>query len=1435
MVDPLGWIAAALGSCDVILRATKAVAEYVSDVKNAPKNFDRISSEIQNLQAITAALQTFLTSDRVRKQSFESSVPIASAVEKCKAYICELERDFDEKRRRSRLLWPLSGKVDVQKTLQDLNRYVILFHWALSVNGWSFFCKTSEENTKHLEDSLRELQNVVKTLHSIPEMRDEVVSIKDHLVSIQSILEVLADDAYQNAKPDILGVLGKVNEIDDLLQLQTDSLRRKDLLEWLSTDASLQKHRDVSLARQKGTCTWVLESEQYNKWYLDESAVTLWCHGIPGSGKTVIFSAIVDRLLSSENHSSSIVGVIYFDYKEAANHDVSTIFSAILRQFCDKTYTLPEVRKTLTELRELSIQQRKTKLGLEECGNFLKKISKLYQETYLCFDALDELPDPCRYSLMKSLLDLCQYSRIKLLLTSRNNIHLKPRPERVVEQPITATDSDLQTYLEAMIECAESSCLHEKATKTSALRKDIIKTISLKAKGMFLLAELQIRQLEGAITERQIKSMLAALPETIEGQYKSYIERIGGRQQGLIALRALMWVYGSYRPFSPEELLEALSIDDTDVDLDPTGIPTMEAVMNISDGLLTFEKESNTIRLVHETLQEFLNRLHKQILPGCHLMISRSLAIYLNFESFNVSRDIFSPHDWMTLGALRRSHKLLGYAFLHWEHHVSNGGCQATSIGLNVVNRIASNSVLLSFITEAGLLRLPLLKPEGFLPLHVAVLWKSEIIVRGYLGLLSDHDRRLSIDHRSEVGLTALHLAAIVNDVRIAEILIEHGANIDARDKNNRTLLHFAAACSSNDVLGLILSRCSSRTRVLTDNADTDGVRPLHAALQFGNVEGAEELLAAGAQIEAITASGQTALHYAAQFAPGAANLLLERGASIQAVSKNGRDALQWACVGADHDCIRLLLDHGAQPNTKSKDVESPLHLLAKATIELLDMAISLIEMGAVLDDVDEEGSTPLHNAIKTKNFAIAAHLISQGASIQIRTKDGKTPLQLAAAQEDVPDRLWTLLGDVNKQNEHGESYLHLAAKSQSAREVNNLITYGADINIRNQAGETPLHVAVEYYSGHRRSSHRRARSDPVSLLLENGADVNAVTKTGLNATHIALKKRSLPLLKMLFSRNDTMQSRFPDGESMLQFAISSGNASLLEMFLSHGADVNEPCPDMLPLSIAVDCLVREWNAIVPPREQSQYPHPHQASEHNFDKLKTSEASGKLVQSSEKISLLIAYGADPLRADCNGSTPLESLNFWWSRVGPELDKDKSKASYGQVAIAAAISAMRDPKSRIDKRLKSMKLNAKGVEWNDNVPVSESSAGNEHIELRLRRTTEVSVPLGSSGYYRHGHDERSRRLTDDHTSWLLRDRNREPYHGSALRRPGHRRAKKQVSFQFQDKDSSWDGNWPAKPVPAPLQPESKNQLDSCDAWNLNHDELPCSKQLKSIEE
>lgn len=86
-------------------------------------------------------------------------------------------------------------------------------------------------------------------------------------------------------KTGLLNIQGAVESLRT--QVRDDSELR--ILEWLSRSQSEKKHNDVFSQRIPGTGTWLLEKEEFLKWCdLRRDASVLWCHGIPGVGKTVL-------------------------------------------------------------------------------------------------------------------------------------------------------------------------------------------------------------------------------------------------------------------------------------------------------------------------------------------------------------------------------------------------------------------------------------------------------------------------------------------------------------------------------------------------------------------------------------------------------------------------------------------------------------------------------------------------------------------------------------------------------------------------------------------------------------------------------------------------------------------------------------------------------------------------------------------------------------------------------------------------------------------------------------------------------------------------------------------------------------------------------------------------------------------------------------------
>ncbi|KAF8147677.1 hypothetical protein B0H34DRAFT_669431, partial [Crassisporium funariophilum] len=120
---------------------------------------------------------------------------------------------------------------------------------------------------------------------------------------------------------------------------------RQKVMTWVSPIDVAAKHFDVSSTRQPGTGEWLSNSSTFQEW---ESGISraLWCPGIPGAGKTVLASLIIDRLRAVQLHepvSSVAVAWFYFNYKEESTQTPNAILLSLIQQiavYSNKLYDL---------------------------------------------------------------------------------------------------------------------------------------------------------------------------------------------------------------------------------------------------------------------------------------------------------------------------------------------------------------------------------------------------------------------------------------------------------------------------------------------------------------------------------------------------------------------------------------------------------------------------------------------------------------------------------------------------------------------------------------------------------------------------------------------------------------------------------------------------------------------------------------------------------------------------------------------------------------------------------------------------------------------------------------------------------------------------------------------------------------------------------------
>ena len=205
--------------------------------------------------------------------------------------------------------------------------------------------------------------------------------------------------------------------------------------------------------------------------------------------------------------------------------------------------------------------------------------------------------------------------------------------------------------------------------------------------------------------------------------------------------------------------------------------------------------------------------------------------------------------------------------------------------------------------------------------------------------------------------------------------------------------------------------------RCLNAGVDIDatydfGMTALHyAASTSRSIDIIDVLLDAGADVTVTDDVGRIALHYAVlNDHPPMTARLIEVGADVNALDVFGYSILRSAVSVArpprvtDTAIIEMLINAGADVNSIAEDGSTPLHEAAMNN-DILEFTTKLLDAGANVNAVSEVGWTPLHYAARfSRNPAILEALLDAGADPDARANDGQTVHQLAQDNEELRD-----------------------------------------------------------------------------------------------------------------------------------------------------------------------------------------------------------------------------------------------------------------------------------------------------------------------------------------------------------------------------------------------------------------------------------------------
>lgn len=277
------------------------------------------------------------------------------------------------------------------------------------------------------------------------------------------------------ARKVILEIKSDVNQLHERQNYQSN----RDMIAWLSPVNYYTQQDDFLRRRQKGTGKWLLNSDKFQTW-LKGSKQTLFCPGIPGAGKTMISSIVIEHL-ETEFKSQANIGIayLYCSYRQQHQQKAEDLLLSLLQQLAQQQSFIPvEVRK----LHERH-KSKQTCPSFYEIIEVLQSTIRLYSNVFIVVDALDEcqFSNEVRTRFLSELFNLQANAEVSLFATARfiPDIEKEFAKRTSILLEIRATKEDVQRYLNGHM-----SWLPPCVSKDPTLQQQIITAITEAVDGM---------------------------------------------------------------------------------------------------------------------------------------------------------------------------------------------------------------------------------------------------------------------------------------------------------------------------------------------------------------------------------------------------------------------------------------------------------------------------------------------------------------------------------------------------------------------------------------------------------------------------------------------------------------------------------------------------------------------------------------------------------------------------------------------------------------------------------------------------------------------------------------------------------------------------------------------------------------------------------------
>jgi hypothetical protein len=242
----------------------------------------------------------------------------------------------------------------------------------------------------------------------------------------------------------------RLHERQDAQERQQETRERQreyeTILNWLTPIDFVSQQNDFISRRQKGTGTWLLGSIEYQSWR-ETKGQRLFCPGIPGAGKTILTSIVVEELTTRFSTDPTVgIAYIYCNFRRQDEQKIDDLLISLLKQLSESQPSLPGTVKDLYDRHKT----KRTPPSLDEISRSLQTVATLYSRVFIIIDALDECQAShgCREKFLSEIFNLQIKTGANLFATSRFIPEITEKFDEGLRLEIRASNQDVQRYLD---------------------------------------------------------------------------------------------------------------------------------------------------------------------------------------------------------------------------------------------------------------------------------------------------------------------------------------------------------------------------------------------------------------------------------------------------------------------------------------------------------------------------------------------------------------------------------------------------------------------------------------------------------------------------------------------------------------------------------------------------------------------------------------------------------------------------------------------------------------------------------------------------------------------------------------------------------------------------------------------------------------------------